>query len=264
MILYGHALTLMSAPSPAASDYMMEHVTELHPEVSESESSASALSVSMHVRQGDSCDFVLHDEDGDAHGFGRTRCLNENQNFSRPCYSIDVYMKKLFLLRELYGVRRVYLATDSPDMLARARRETSFHWIFVDAPKDALHPGKGWVDFHAAADSEVVTLSAVADLTLMQAGDIFLGAFTSHFSKLSFYLMVGQQMRIPPFISLDYPLSCDTVDKCSDADIAARGLSVAEMIGWAPECTRKQHGGWVRDDLDACGVYMETQLDAQR
>lgn len=265
MILYGHALTLMATPSEAVLEYLHDHLAELHADVASGDGAdlPFAPSVSMHVRQGDSCDFVLLDEDGDAEGYGRTRCLNAKKNYTRPCYSINVYMKKLHMLRKKYGVRRVYLATDSPDMIARAQRETRFHWIYVDSPKSALHHGKGWVDFHAADDSEDVTLSAVADLTLLQAGDIFLGAFTSHFSKLTFYLMVGQQMRIPPFVSLDYPLSCDTVDNCSDNDITRRGLSIADIIGWAPECVRAQHGGWVRDNLDACGVYMSTQLDKE-
>ena len=49
------------------------------------------------------------------------------------------------------------------------------------------------------------------------AGDIFIGAFTGHFSKLGYYLMVGRTMKLLPFVSLDYSLACDTTDVCDEA-----------------------------------------------
>ena len=89
----------------------------------------------------------------------------------------------------------------------------------------------------------------------MRRGDIFLGAFSSHFSKIAYYIMAGEKMFLPPFISLDYPLSCDTTDACSAEDIIRRNLTIEQIISRAPECQREDDGGWVEKGRDPCGIY---------
>ncbi len=98
--------------------------------------------------------------------------------------------------------------------------------------------------------------------------------------------MAGHKMRVPPFVSLDYPLSCDTVDVCSTADIARRfrgnkdgakenadehgdvhgdghGDGVEDMIYHAVECQRLGDAGvgWgPREGQDPCGIYNDTTI----
>eukprot|EP00602_Paraphysomonas_sp_CaronLab_P007561 CAMPEP_0185022302 /NCGR_PEP_ID=MMETSP1103-20130426/5009_1 /TAXON_ID=36769 /ORGANISM="Paraphysomonas bandaiensis, Strain Caron Lab Isolate" /LENGTH=207 /DNA_ID=CAMNT_0027554307 /DNA_START=670 /DNA_END=1293 /DNA_ORIENTATION=- len=207
----------------------------------------------MHVRQGDSCDVVVSSEyDLDSYA---------ERGYKRTCFHLDVYISKLHQLREMYGVNRVYLATDSHDMIIRTEAETSFEWVYINTSREVFKYANGWVDYFSNGRNELVTLSAAADLQLMQRGDIFVGAFSSHFSKLSFYLMAGARMRIPPFISLDHPLSCDTVDSCSESDIASRIATIEDIIKWAPECVRKSGGGWIEEYHDPCGIYGGHDID---
>jgi hypothetical protein len=305
LLLYGHLLVMLSRPSDPVWKFIQQHLVYLTPSTTEggasgpllqhasSESRTTLLkamsdvrnghafpsslssqpqqrrilSVSMHVRQGDSCDYEVRYELPP-----ESRYLSSKSG-QRPCYHVDVYIRRLHELRELYGVSRVYLATDSQEMLKRAQQETQFEWIYLHLSRDlfssspttttasdtisaARESTKKWVDFYPHSSNSLVTPSAVADLFLMKFGDLFLGAFTSHFSKLSFYLLVGTKMSLLPFVSLDYPLSCDTVDDCAENDIMARRQSIEMIINRAPECLRQEEGGWMRGDRDPCGIYL--------
>jgi hypothetical protein len=89
------------------------------------------------------------------------------------------------------------------------------------------------------------------------------GLDLSHFSKLAYYLMAGAKMRLPPFVSLDYPLSCDTVDKCEDTDIKRRYKGMIDMIFHTVECQRlgDEGVGWgPRENDDPCGIYNDTVI----
>ena len=86
----------------------------------------------------------------------------------------------------------------------------------------------------------------------MKRGDIFIGAFSSHFSKLAFYAMAGHNFRIPAFVSLDYPLSCDTIDSCGDDDISHRNQSVEDIIFRAPDCQDRIN----MQSKDPCGLAL--------
>jgi hypothetical protein len=68
------------------------------------------------------------------------------------------------------------------------------------------------------------------------------GDWRSHMSKLAYYLMAGAKMRLPPFVSLDFPLSCDTIEDCNDDNIHQRYQGLQEMISHARECLRVGYG----------------------
>ena len=99
-------------------------------------------------------------------------------------------------------------------------------------------------------------LGGLADLALLSRGDIFLGAFSSHFSKVAYYSMVGQHLRVLPFMSLDYPLDCDTTDSCTPQDIEARHPTMEDLATWAPECLRGKLPWSPGENSDPCGVYI--------
>lgn len=257
IMVYGKLLSRLTRPSKLVQQYMEQNVVDVMGNKNavrpEHFTDTAPPSVSMHVRQGDSCDFVLHHEI--AH---MTTYINTTGGHRRPCFSVDVYMKKLSLLRTLYAVNKVYLATDSEEMIHRTHLHTEYNWIYINISRS--HFSQGWVDRSAASRerSQVTLFSAVADMALLSRGDIFLGAFSGHLSKVFYYLMAGQQMRLPPFVSLDYPLSCDTIDICSDVDVLARKQTIEGIISRAPECQRKRSGrvdGWVQPWSDPCGLY---------
>ena len=75
-------------------------------------------------------------------------------------------------------------------------------------------------------------------MEILKRGDIFIGTLASHFSKNLYSAMVGYQMRMIPFISLDFPIACDTVDYCSDAAILSRRQTIEEIVLRGPSCER--------------------------
>lgn len=310
-LLYGKILVMLSRPSDPAWNYLKNNLVFLsNGEYSEidrkktiklmgdvrnggyfptqyqsstttstSTTSKRIISVSMHVRQGDSCDYMVKYELPP-----QSKYLSSKSG-ERPCYHVDVYMKKLYYLQKIYGVNRVYLATDSHEMLQRIQSEKSFQWIYLNTSREIFGSSensnshfdsssssqssstnnfnqknkfynKKWIDFYSNTHNSVVTFSGVIDLFLMKFGDIFLGAFTSHYSKLSYYLMIGTKMKLLPFISLDYPLSCDTVNDCTHDEIKQINPSVLDIINWAPECRRVNDNGWMQGQRDPCGIYL--------
>jgi hypothetical protein len=208
-------------------------------------------SVSMHVRQGDACDDMTNEVND------KITQVVMSANNHRICYSVDVYMSKLYKLKELYGVSRVYLATDSQNMIDKTYLEKDFNWIYINVTRD-IFDSRTFVDHRMRNEElfrETALFSGVADLELMRRGDIFLGAFSSHYSKLAYYLISGSKMRPIPFISVDYTLACDQLDSCSDDDIAKRPHTLVDIINWAPECIHNLREWSPRDNEDPCGIY---------
>lgn len=267
LLLYARTLSLLSAPSAVVKEYAARRLVMLPASLSgaaEPDRTASVTkppAVSMHVRQGDSCDLVLtRAEPNMTHYLRQVFNPATNKTSSaRPCFSVDVYLQALRELHAQYGSTRVYLATDSAEMLRRIRAEPAFTWVLVNttvAQYQGRAPGPdGYIDYLPSSANEAVLLGGASDLHLLSHGDIFLGAFSSHLSKLAYYAMVGRQMRPLPFRSLDYPLSCDTSDPCTAEDIRSRAMDVERIVMWAPECLRGVLAWSPGEDRDPCGIY---------
>ena len=241
VMLYGLFLDMMTVSSDPAMEYMAQNLKEIvnFPD------DDSVPSVGMQVRGGDSCDVVYDHEDPELY-------VHYLGVHGRPCFAPQVYLKRLRQLQEMYGVKKVYLATDSEDMIAAAHEATDFNWVYLDIDRSAFSPGHGWIESTGALNRTVAVYSGVADFDLLARGDIFVGTFTSHYSKVGMYKMAGQLMDLPPFISLDYTQCCDTVDVCSAEEIDKRGFNIEQCINGAVECRREF--GWVGNQ-DPCGIY---------
>jgi hypothetical protein len=298
VMIYGFLLYLLSRPSRLVSEFMSKHVivtprdinsvkvrnsrrllvdedkkikalrinepSNSHAKNSKNRQSSS-LSVSMHVRQGDSCDVILSELVTPMKSY---LIQEPDKPSKRPCFSLDIYMAQLDLLKRKYGIMRVYLATDSEDMIQLTRKRGDYEWVYLNVSRSFLNKENGWIDFRGHEYHEQILFTAVADLQLMGHGDIFLGTFTSHFSKLAYYMMVGKRLRIAPFISLDYSLACDTVDICSDDEVLSHNFTIEDIITRTVECQRKRYAkrsgneetfieldGWMSDDNDFCAIY---------
>lgn len=257
VLLYGLLLSIMSRPSKQVSDFTVKHLVHSDSglktffDSSKDSAQTRGLSVSMHVRRGDACDYhILQEAD-----YYKVRYLN-GPWYQRPCFSVDMYMDQLRKIHARYGITTVYLATDSEEMITRAKQERGFQWVYLDFPRDVFSYQEGWwVDFYNQDDFEDISLSAAADLNLLKQGDIFLGAFSSHFSKLIFYMMAGYQQVIPPFVSMDYCLGCETTDVCSKDAIAERGTTIDHMIVRTVECMKESDDGYMHEAFDHCGLY---------
>lgn len=255
ILLYSRLLSLLATPSELIRNYMKQHTMTLHRSSSILRNSGAESkpppAISMHVRQGDSCDKILN--------YTVPEMTHYLQGDVRPCFSVDVYMSMLRELQEMYGSYKVYLSTDSAEMLKRIQTEDSFTWIRVESDVTAYQGRSGpqrFIDFLPQSADKDVLFGGVSDLVLLSQGDIFLGCFSSHFSKLIYYRMVGHHMRILPFKSLDYPLSCDTVDACDAQDILNRGMTMERIAMWAVECIRNASPWSPGGDRDPCGIYL--------
>ena len=247
VLMYGKILEMMSKPSKIVEEYIVQYLSNVNQHLHDK----NIPSVSMHVRQGDACDKMVNTVNEKI-----TSVLMPTNNY-RICYSVDVYMSKLYKLKELYGVKRVYLATDSQDMIDRTYIEKEFNWIYINVTRDIFN-SRTFVDHRMKNEEifrQIALFSAVADLELMRRGDIFLGAFSSHYSKMAYYLMSGSKMRPIPFISVDYTLSCDTLDDCTNENIAKRPHSLIDIINHAPDCIHNLREFSPRDYEDPCGIY---------
>jgi hypothetical protein len=210
---------------------------------------ASHPSVSMHVRHGDACHV-------------RRKKKNERETTERgwyglggrPCYEPEVYMAELERLRTMYGVRRVYLATDSSDMLRMVQQDKKYEWVYLNASRDALKVDSGGTfieqrlpflkeDVHknthggpfSIQELELVSLGAASDVVLMSQGDIFIGTSGSVFSRVGYYAMLGEQGTIVPFSSVDgIPFCCNGISNCAVEAMHKRGQkTIASCIHFA-------------------------------
>ena len=167
---------------------------------------SEGTSVSMQVRQGDSCDWVIRRWDPSI-----SRIWDRKKRGGqrvRKCFALNVYMEHLYRLHELYNVQTVYLSTDSQDMIDLAKNNSAFDWIFLDNSRQKFHFNesgarwaRNWIEFRHDAFNEEILFSSVADLNLLKYGDIFLGQFSSLFSKLAYYVMIGHQPKLYRFFN---------------------------------------------------------------
>uniref|UniRef100_A0A061RTN3 Alpha-( )-fucosyltransferase n=1 Tax=Tetraselmis sp. GSL018 TaxID=582737 RepID=A0A061RTN3_9CHLO len=159
---------------------------------------ASALSalrgpvIGVHVRRGDAC----------ASG--------------RRCFGWSDYRTEAVAARRLYGASSIFLASDSDEVVEECRKDNEFHCVAVQMNRSAFTPtqraqkkSQAYLENRIRAgelDGDEVALSALVDLALLGECDIFIGTFSSAFSRLAVLLMMAQHQHPIPFISLDSPL----------------------------------------------------------
>ena len=145
LLLFGKLLQLITEPSSIVEAFLLKHLKivegsnqsfainsglrcvesvcnvntleDFHNFVHSSEEYA----VSMHMRGGDACDMMVSTNEPEITDF----IVNEK----RPCFTADVYMRKLSVMRKLYGIRVVFLATDSLEMIERTKSEPDYTWV---------------------------------------------------------------------------------------------------------------------------------------
>jgi hypothetical protein len=154
----------------------------------------------MHVRRGDAC-------------------LDQ-----RPCPALAVYVEAARLLRELYGVSRIFLATDSQAVVAETTQFPDFEWRFQDldrsfaeAPNPAEHAARrsAWIVEQRlqnkvwngqAVNGYEQGAAAVLEVRLLADCDYFVGCLDSNLDRIVYGLMVAQRgggTCFPPFVSVD-------------------------------------------------------------
>ena len=143
----------------------------------------------VHVRHGEAC----------------------NEAHARKCVQASELLPSIRAMTDRYGLRSVYLATDSPWIMHELRdRMPDLHWMVLDAlPREFLNTG--WTQTLMTRigriDRRLVAESALVDLLLLSSCDALIGQFSSAFFKTAFALALAHKGFVPPYIGHDGPPS---------------------------------------------------------
>ena len=147
--------------------------------------------IGLHVRHGDACG-----------------------NNGRQCLGAKEIAMAVTRMRNRYHTSKVFVATDSPDMITLLQSEVrDVSWLHVPADRSQgsgsplmgqvwpqmLRTRMGLLDRRAVAELSLV------DLFLLAHADYFIGQFSSAFSLVAFELSVAHKGYVPPYMSLDCP-----------------------------------------------------------
>ncbi len=128
---------------------------------------------------------------------------------TRNSYPLETYLANADLICKRYGIRTIYMSTESQQEIERAqqlRPKYRFLWLHHDRsvfPK--LAETTTFIEDTAFSDPSIiepVVLSAIADLWLLQNCNAFIGTFNSEFSILAWLLCIGEQGHVVPYINL--------------------------------------------------------------
>jgi len=181
----------------------------------------ASLTIGMHIRRGDSCMRWAKGLRDASLGHGR------------PCYNTSLYMQQARMMMQKYGVRRIFLATDSDtaerEVVAEAKGDFTVTSLAFDrrsvGGSSVANMGKkvdrGTIyieDRLKAADpslrKDVVLASLVAELHELSQCDMLIGTSASWVSRLALFGMVGVHGAVPPFSFLDRPFHCLGLKPC--------------------------------------------------
>lgn len=166
--------------------------------------------IGLHVRLGDSC----------APPFGR---FHEK---GRTCDPLSAYMPSLRKMSSRYGIKNVYLATDSHEPLNDSKAYPEFNWIFDQRVRRDANQSIEELLIRQQIDGSEEASDALSDIWLLSECDAFVGKFTSNMDRIAYSLMYSHGSAVGPksegcyrpFVSLDAPW-------CFDAD-ALSGRSI--------------------------------------
>jgi hypothetical protein len=149
----------------------------------------------IHVRRGD----AASDDEGDS----------EPSKSTRKSFPLRTYLEAADRLCGRYGIRDIFLATESAEEIARARDlrpEYRFLWIDYDRSifPDIKSSGQFIEDLALEHPERAQGLArtAIFDLSFFCDCHAFVGAFNSEFSVLGWLLMTGSRGQLVPHISL--------------------------------------------------------------
>lgn len=158
--------------------------------------SAGTPVLGMHVRRGDAASSEP----------------NGPRRSTRASFPLSHYLDAADRLCGRYGIRHVFLATESADEVARAaaaRPEYTFLAVPHDRSSfpDIATSGRFIEEWSLDEPSLAATLAeaAIVDLAMFGECAAFVGAFNSEFSVLAWLLAVGGRGSVVPYVSLSRP-----------------------------------------------------------
>ena len=147
--------------------------------------------IGLHVRHGDGC----------LHGMRK----------SHGCKALSSYLRELRVLKAMYGVRRVFLATDSAEIANQTQEfKHEFDFIMLDWDRSPMSTGMK-IERRMESpkvfniDQHNIMIDSLRDLWLLAEADYLVTHQASTLSRLALQFSTFLHKHIPPFISLDGP-----------------------------------------------------------
>ena len=145
--------------------------------------------IGVHIRHGDGC---LH---------GRRK--------QHGCKPLSHYMDEVRTMRDMYGVNRVFISTDSTTALAETKAyEPEFEFVYLDMSREKyntktkienqMEAGKGF-------DSHDIMISSLRDMLLLAESDYLVTHQASTMSRIALQLATLRLKHVPPYVSMDGP-----------------------------------------------------------
>ena len=157
---------------------------------------AGARVIGVHIRHGDAC------------------LQREKERMARTCESLSAYMKHVAQIGKDIGSNVVYLATDSPQVVADTKNWPGWTFITMKPPSSRAPPRNEkvelWDDVVKArmrqgdtSESFAAAWEATVEVMLLSESDAFVGKFTSNLFRNAFSLKAAACDCAVPYVSLD-------------------------------------------------------------
>lgn len=151
--------------------------------------------IGMHVRRGDACP--------EGEGNADTRHTLKG----RICQPLQKYMAHARRLRDKYQIKRLFLATDSPQIIERVSHEYTHEFDIVVQQNAIRREQSAYLNDllkeHKLPMYAQEARSLAVDLLMLSKCSAFVGTFTSNVDRIAYALMANRHDKLPPYISLD-------------------------------------------------------------
>jgi len=143
--------------------------------------------IAMHVRRGDAC-------------------YDKDRGGKRICIPFDQYMNAAKIMKDKYGVNRIYLATDGQDVIDSLSPYKD-NFTFFYAPINRTRYNSSELieirNMEGLLNRKDEVYDVLTDIYFMSSASYFIGTFSSNTGRLAFELIYANKNYIPPFASMD-------------------------------------------------------------
>ncbi|GAB5355979.1 hypothetical protein AAMO2058_000251600 [Amorphochlora amoebiformis] len=149
--------------------------------------------IALHVRHGDSC-------------------LETATQQARKCDSFDTHMESVEKIAKKYGIKHVYIATDSDTIWKGLKKYPQYTFLYDKKEERGGKRNNETVDILLEArrlNGCNEAYNVVKDLALLGEGDAFVGKFTSNIDRIAYVLQYRRAGTFTPYISMDSPWCFD-------------------------------------------------------
>jgi hypothetical protein len=157
---------------------------------------------------------------------------------TRRSFALESYLDTADMMCERYGIRDIFLGTESRAEIDRAiRLRPAYRFLTLDYDRSIfpnISTSNQFIEDFALDNPEFakkLAVSAILDLAFFCECHAFIGAFNSEFSVLAWLLTVGSRGHLVPYVSLSRPAAGRSLNPFS-ALLNLRNNCPLELYHW--------------------------------